>query len=274
MKLGIGSYTYGWETGTYGPALTEGARYLTAYDLIHRAENLGVDVVQICVRPDLTELAKPELEDLAAEAAKCHIDIELGTVGCDPQRMLQFLGIARILGARLVRTLLIEPSPGLVIEEESFRQVLERFKDVHVTIAVENHETYGCRELRELVRRISHPCFGVCLDTVNSLGRGEGVTEVAEMLAPHTVNLHIKDFTVLRGDADMGFRVTGERVGRGRLDVERLIQTVHGANPHANVILEQWTPFCHTAQETFALQRSWASEGVRELRALVPAAPG
>ena len=269
MQLGIGSYTYGWETGTYGPALTQGARYLTAHDLIRRAERLGVNVVQICVLPDLTVLPNSALEDLSAEAAELQIDIELGTVGSDPDQLLRFIDIAEILHARLLRTLLANPSSEFLIEEKNFRQVLGRFEDAHVAIAVENHETYGCGDLRRLVRRIASPSFGVCLDTVNSLGRGEGVGEVAQMLAPYTLNLHIKDFTVLRGDADMGFRITGERVGHGRLDVKGLIELIHAANPRANVILEQWTPFCHTAEETFTLQESWASEGIKELRTVL-----
>ena len=43
MRLGIGSYTCGWTSGTYGWTLTKGMEHLTAGELVDGA----VDLVQI-----------------------------------------------------------------------------------------------------------------------------------------------------------------------------------------------------------------------------------
>ena len=48
--------------------------------------------------------------------------------------------------------------------------------------------------------------------------------EVTRALAPHTLNLHLKDFTVRRVSHMMGFVVEGTPAGQGMLDVPWLLR--------------------------------------------------
>ncbi len=269
MKLGIGSYTYGWHSGTYGWELTRDHPHLTAQTLIERAAAFGVPVVQIVLRPALDEMDPVELADVRALAKARHVDIEVGTSGCDPAVLRRWLTVARALDARLMRTIFTQPSPGLAREEARLREILPEFRQAGVALAVENHETSSFCELRHMVDAIGDPHVGVCLDTVNSLGRGEGVWEVAEALLPVTINLHVKDFTVTRGGTDMGFTITGAPTGRGRLEIPRLLERMRDHRPDVSVILEQWTPLTGTMEAAIAEQERWAAEGVPYLQRLL-----
>lgn len=68
-------------------------------------------------------------------------------------------------------------------------------------------------------RDLGSDWVGICLDTVNSLGAAEGIGVVVETLGPSVVNLHLKDFVVLRAAHMMGFSIEGRPAGRGQLDV-------------------------------------------------------
>lgn len=262
MRLGIGSYTYGWHSGTYGWELTQDRPHLSAEQLIERAAQLGVPLVQIVLRPALDALDDAALARVRALAEARGVEIEVGTTGSDPAQLRRWLHAARVVNARLMRTIFTEPSPGLREEEAKIREVLPDFRQAGCALAIENHETSSYQDLRRLVDGLDDPLVGVCLDTVNSLGRGEGVWEVAEALLPVTLNLHVKDFTVVRGGTNMGFTVTGAPTGTGKLDIPRLLARLHGYRPGASVILEQWTPQIGTIENSIAEQERWAEAGV------------
>jgi sugar phosphate isomerase/epimerase len=266
MRLGIGSYTYGWHSGTYGGELTKGRTNLTAEELIERAAGFGIQVVQIVLRPALEAMDDAALARIRALAEARRVEIEVGTAGSDPPTLHRWLRAACALNARLMRTIFTQPSPGLVEEEARLRDILPEFRRAGVALAVENHETSGVKDLRRLVDAIGDPHLGVCLDTVNSLGRGEGVWEVAEVLMPVTLNLHVKDFTVTRSATDMGFTVTGAPTGQGKLNVPHLLERMHTHRPDVSAILEQWTPLTGTIEAAIAEQERWAEGGVRYLK--------
>jgi sugar phosphate isomerase/epimerase len=110
---------------------------------------------------------------------------------------------------------------------------------------------------------------GICLDTVNSFGALEGPEVVVRQLAPYTLNLHVKDFTIERVASKMGFILTGSPAGRGRLDLPWLLRQLRLAGRDVNAILETWPPFGRTLEETLARERSWVEASVRHLRQLI-----
>lgn len=266
MRIGIGSYTFGWHSGTYGWELTKDRPRLVAEDLIERAAQFGLPVVQIVLRPALDEMDDAALQRLRALAEARQVEIEVGTTGSAPAELLRWLRVARAVNARLMRTIFTQPSAGLSQEAAQLREVLPEFRQAGVALAVENHETSSCHDLRRLIDTLADEHLGVCLDSVNSLGRGEGVWEVAEVLLPVTINLHLKDFTVTRGSTDMGFAITGAPTGTGKLDIPRLLARLHAYRPDASVILEQWTPLGASLEAAIAEQERWAMEGVRYLQ--------
>ena len=87
----------------------------------------------------------------------------------------------------------------------------------NVTLALENHDRFPAATLRGIIESAAIPHAGICLDTANSLGAGEGLSAVTETLAPLTVNLHVKDVRISRLPHMMGFVVEGRPLGAGQL---------------------------------------------------------
>jgi len=268
MRLGIGSYTYGWSSGTYGNNLSQGTdfQYLTAYDLINRAVVADVPVVQICVKPDLAAISINELATLREYAVDNNKTIEVGTVGSDPNHLLDFLKIAEMLGANLVRTIFTGASPDLAEERTQIAKIADQYAEKQVYLAIENHEASSYLDLEALCKDMDNEYIGVCLDTVNSLGRGEGIREVTEALMPYTKCLHVKDFTVIRHKSDMELTITGASAGEGKLDIPAHLAMLSNYRPDASVILEQWTPLQETLNTTVELQERWAEDGITYLK--------
>ena len=268
MQLGIGSYTYGWSTGVYGNDVSQqaGFTYMTAQELVDKAVHLEVPLVQICVKPDLAGLGEGELRAVRRYAEAKGRTLEIGTVGSDPDHLRHFLYIAQTLGARLVRTIFRGATPGLVDERRSMARVAEQFANAQVYLAIENYEATPFLDLQSLFQEIDNEYVGVCLDTVNSLGRGEGVREVTEALMPFTKCLHVKDFTVVRHSSDMELTIMGAPAGEGKLDIPAQLKMLQKMQPQASVVLEQWTPFHDTLAQTIALEEEWAETGLRYLK--------
>jgi 3-oxoisoapionate decarboxylase len=270
MKLGIGTYTYAWAVGVAGHPPREP---LTAFGLLRRAEQLGVRVVQFCDNLPLTSVAPDEVDPLCALARARGLAIEVGTRGIlDTANLLAHLDLAQRFGAPFVRVVLDskghEPSP-----EESVARlgpVVERFAGAGVKLAIENHDRFTACQLAGVVESLGPAHVGICLDTVNSFGALEGPELVVKTLAPYTLNLHVKDFTIARVSSQMGFVISGCAAGQGRLNVPWLLDQLSAAGRDVNAVLELWTPFGPTLDETLAREAAWAEEGVRYLRRFVP----
>jgi sugar phosphate isomerase/epimerase len=260
MRLGIGSYTYTWSVGVPGQLP---ASPMDPEAIIDAARSLGVSVVQLCDNIPLHELDAGDLARIADHARDAGVTLEAGTRGTDPAHLRKMIGVAASLGARLLRSMI---TGSLADAERDIRQVLSALAQEGITLALENYERHPVKGLAELIRRVGSPSVGACLDTVNSLGALETPAEAVEALLPLTVNLHLKDFDIVRADHRMGFSVIGTPAGKGRLDVESLIRAtrVNGRDP--NAILELWTPPAGRVEETVAREKAWAMESISLLR--------
>ncbi len=270
MRLGLGSYTFAWAVGVAGQMP---AHPLTALDLLKRTHALGLQVVQFCDNLPLTALGKQELDGFCEFAREHRIAVELGTRGSgDSANLLAHLDLARRLGAPFVRLVVDakgdEPTPEETVSR--LRPVLPRFAAANVKLAIENHDRFSCRTLVRIVEDLGPELVGICLDTVNSFGALEGPEVVVETLAPYALNLHIKDFTIARVSSQMGFVVNGCAAGQGRLDVPWLLKCLKSVGRDPNAILELWTPFGPTLEETVARESGWAQESVQYLRQWIP----
>jgi sugar phosphate isomerase/epimerase len=109
----------------------------------------------------------------------------------------------------------------------------------------------------------------VCLDTVNSFAALEPPEVVVRTLAPYTVNLHVKDFDVVRVGHQLGFSIEGKPAGKGRLDIPWTIEYLKSKGRDPNAILELWTPYAGTVELTIAREEEWAAESMRYLREII-----
>lgn len=268
MKLGIGSYAYAWSIGVSGypqPSLP-----MDAVELVRRAAAYGVRLVQIADNLPLDALSEPALEGLLAEAVRLGVSIEVGTRGIQHDHLLRYLELARRCQSSILRVVVDSrdhhPEPTEVVKR--LHTLLPAFESAGVRMAIENHDRIKVRQLVEILYALDSPAVGICLDTVNSFGALEDPARVIAELAPHVVNLHIKDFRVRRVDHNMGFVVEGTPAGQGMLHVPALLESLRGRR--FNAILELWPAPDANADATAAKEDAWVRESIPYLRQYIP----
>lgn len=264
MKLGISSYSLTWSIGVPG---YDTPKYpLSVTGLLHKAAENEISLVQIADNIPLHTLNLTQYDEILATSNEIGIEIEVGTRGTDPEHLLNYLHIAKRLGARLVRTLITT----LDIAEAQWHlaQVMPQFEKAGVCIAIENHGLHKTKQLSTLFDNIGSPMVGCCLDTVNSFSALENPDRVIADLVPYILNLHIKDFDVTRVDHQMGFLVLGTPAGHGKLNIPRLLETVRSQGKNPTAILELWTPFTRTVEETVELENEWFNQSLTYLKTL------
>jgi len=270
MRLGISSYTYVWGVGV--PGFPRPQRPLTAIDLLDKAVELGVTVVQIADNLPLHELTPLQLKELAEAARNRGITLEAGTSGIQPVHLLRYRDIAAHLESPLLRVVLDTETSHPTADEAAvaLEAVLPRFADGNITIAIENHDRFPATTLATLMDRFESPHLGICLDTANSLGCGEDLATVLRVLGPWVVNLHVKDFCARRLPHKKGFLVEGCPAGSGLLHISRLLDELRGLARDPNVILELWPPPENSVEASVSKEDAWARESIAYLRQLIP----
>lgn len=267
MILGLSSYTYGWAVGVRGH---EPASPIEEHGLLDRARELGVKLLQIGDNLPLHTFDTERLDRLAERAASEGVTLEVGARRLTTERVAIYAAIARRVGATLIRFVAddadFHPSP------EQVTAVLRECAPLlgGLTLGIENHDRFPAATLRAMIEAAGCERIGVCLDTANSLGAGEGLEAVVATLAPLTVNLHIKDFHIERLPHLMGFTVTGRPAGRGFVKVPALLALLAPFHRCHTAILELWTPPEPRLADTIAKEAAWAAESLDFLRPLFP----
>jgi len=264
-KIGVGSWTFPWATGTVLSHQPE--TILNPLGVVHRAKDLDVHVVHFLDNLPLDKWDDGAIGSAREFAAKNGIEVEIGTRGTDPEHLLNYLGIAKRMGARLIRTMGgWHGAPACLDEiEANLRKVLPDYSNADVKIALENYEAYRTSDLAALVSKIDHPCLGICLDLTNSFGALESADEILNNLVPFTISVHLKEFAVERLEFLMGFAFRGKPTGQGMLPLRKMFDALAAASRQANVIVEQWPPFQDTLSKTMELELSWARQSIEYL---------
>ncbi len=264
MQPGVSSFAFGWAVQHAPSKFTE--RQLIAFAAGHQAR-----VVQFGDNMPLHALSTQRIRALVSAAAAAQLTIEVGARGLTDAHLATYLPICRIAGARLLRFVVdangYEPSPDAVVS--LLRNALRPLDDAGVTLALENHDRFKAATLRRIVDDVGSRRVGICLDTANSLGAGEGLEHVTSLLAPVTVNLHVKDVLIARLPSQMGFVVEGRPLGRGQLPLFGTLARVFAEGRCESAILENWTPPQARRRTTCEVERASAELGLQQLRAWI-----
>lgn len=148
------------------------------------------------------------------------------------------------------------------------QSLLPKLREANIVLAIENHDRFKAFEFARMVEESDKNSIGICLDSVNSMGAGEGVAEVLQTLLPYTVNLHLKDFTVKRVSHKMGFVVEGVPAGNGMLNIHWMMEEIRKTSRCQSAILELWTPPELVLDDTIAKEEQWVKESVNNLKGL------
>lgn len=268
-RFGISSWCYPWSLGVaVGP---QPSQKLTAMELLEKAVEYKVDLVQIADNLPLEKLSQSELVELKKKADSNGIAIEVGTKGIEKTHLLRLLEIAKLLQSPTLRVLpAFFGSSALMGEVElCIRQVLPNFEKEGITIVLENTEAFKADDYAGLMNRISHPHFKMCLDLANALGTMEGPEYVMQKLMPYIGNFHFKDVKVTRSETVMGFSVFGSPAGQGDLSLPWIVEhfDAYGLNP--SIILELWPTFTENIQKTMVLEDDWVRQSVDYMRSIL-----
>jgi sugar phosphate isomerase/epimerase len=247
MRLGVSSYAFGWAVAHRGFAEAD----LLAFAVAHR-----VPVIQFGDHVPLHTRTDAELDAFAARARAAGVAIETGARG--------------LTSAHLARYIVIdgpghEPTAADVVA--TIRAALPALRATDVVLGIENHDRFPCATLRRIIDDVADPRVGVCLDTANSLGAGEGIGEVLTQLAPVCVNLHVKDYAIARVPYLMGFTVTGRALGEGSLPLAFVLAAVALHGRCTTAVVETWPPPEPELADTLAKELRWAESSTAALRA-------
>jgi len=225
--------------------------FQNAIDLMEHCHQIGAGGIQVVVRnwdADFVKKTRSRREDLG-------LYLE-GSVGMpkntdDLTRFEQDIRSAKEAGANVVRTVC---SSGRRYEIFHSRQAYEEAKKMAITslqlaepvvrklkvkLAVENHKDWRAVELAEMMKQLNSEWIGVTLDFGNSISLLEDPLDVARQLAPHAFTTHVKDMGL--DEYPDGFLLSEVPLGKGIIDLEKMISICRQYNPDITLNLEMIT---------------------------------
>ncbi|MBI1301577.1 MAG: TIM barrel protein [Alphaproteobacteria bacterium] len=265
MKLGISSYTYTW---AFGVGNSIPVNKMTASDLVKLASKKGLHLVQVADNFPIHSLSLKKQLDIKHLADDLGVGIEVGCRGLTEDKINIYLEIADRLASPFLRFVIDENGyePDLHQIVAIIQSKLESFHAADIDLAIENHDRFTCKELINIIHQTDPARVGICLDTVNSFGAGEGIQEVTTQLLPYAINFHIKDFMISRHPHQMGFEITGAPAGKGLLDLLPIIDQLKNFQRCVSCTLELWTPPEVDLAATLEKESAWADQSLLYLQ--------
>lgn len=211
--------------------------------LCSRIEQQGVSITSV---GGYCGFAQPTDEGLAREVA----------------RFVDYCRLAREMDVPVVRAFAGDVLQGYALDDlyprivEGFRRVTAAVADWDLLIGIENHGrliNHG-RQLRDLLQDVDSPILGITLDTGNFCWAGHSLEEAHrffDMLAPWTVNVHVKDGTFMDGEWAL------RPAGRGDIDLPWVMELL-AAEDYDGAVLSEYEgegEFCASTLESVAYLR-------------------
>lgn len=267
MRLGLSSYTFTWAVGLQDN-FPENPLDLSG--LLKKCSAKNIHCLQIADNIPLETFDPAYLRNFKTEADRNEVSVEVGMRGLTLPRVKQYLEIAKQLESPILRVVFdgpgYKPGPKEIIS--IIKQLIPTLEKMNLKLAIENHDRFEARIFADIIESVGSNMVGICLDSVNSLGAGEGISTVVETLAPYTINYHIKDFIVKRQSHMMGFLVEGTPAGKGMLPIKWLLEKINSYGQCQSAILELWTPPEPQIEETIKKENIWAEQSLDFLNKL------
>lgn len=177
--------------------------------------------------------------------------VNLPRDAADVERFEADLRAARDAGAAAVRTTLIgsrryeafssadEYAQAKARGQKSLKLAVPVAERRKVRLAIENHKDLRTPELVALFKAISSEWVGACVDTGNSIALLEDPLETVTTLAPYALSVHLKDMAV--EECPTGFLLSEVPLGRGFLDLPRIVKVLRSRRPELHLGIEMIT---------------------------------
>ncbi len=260
--IGLGTYAFFWQHSTRVP------NPLSLIGAFERTRELDVELFQICDYAPLLTMSHTELESAAREARTLGLEIELGTKGIERAHLTDFLRLADLFDAKLIRSMLYTPEsrPGLDEAAQMLDAMMPAFEAAGVTLALETYEQVHTTDLVRLVEGVGSEQLGICLDPANVVAGLELPKEAVERCAALARNVHVKDFAFARQDGWVGFTYSGTPMGEGLHDYPHLLEKVRPTPRGINEIVEHWLPWQGDPETTVRAEIDWTATTLDYLR--------
>ena len=138
-------------------------------------------------------------------------------------------------------------------------------QDMGMKIAVENHADFTVREWLSILARINSPAVGFTVDCANLAFDLDDPTRLAEMMAPHALTTHYKNYQILK--TPHGLALGNCRLQDGDIDILAIARLLQTHNPSITINIEihtQFAPFTLNVldRQYFATHASPPGEGL------------
>jgi len=260
FQFGIGSYALAWSVGIPGKEPTDS---MSIFDLMDFARNIGVFLVQVDDNLPLQNCAEDTIKEVVDYAIKQDISVEIGSKRLTKEHTLRYLEIAKQFEAPFLRMVIDDGDyqPGVKEIIKLIKEMIPEFEAAGIPLAIENHDRFKAVTFKQIIDEVGSDYLKICLDSVNSIGAGEGLETVSTVLAPYTINLHLKEFEARRIWHKLGFTIEGKPLGQGQLPVQQLLDQVR---PYCrSVTLELWPPPEDKVEDTIRKEQQWVRESVQ-----------
>lgn len=268
MQLGLSTYSFPWNVGIFDSMPAHPMHYseLIAYTANHQIRHL-----QFGDNMPLDKMKDKELEEIKQLCSKHQINIQTGTRRLSVDNTKRYLDIAQYLQSPFLRMVIDDADyhPEVSVVIDIIKEILPVLYEKNIVLAIENHDRFHAKTLEHIILSTSKEYVGICLDTANSLGAGEGINEILPVLLPYTVNLHIKDFNIERVPHKMGFTVYGTAAGEGMLNIPELINTCSMQPTCKTATLEIWMNEEKDVEQAAIKEKQWTTNSIHYLKKFI-----
>ena len=190
---------------------------------------------------------------MAAKGRQLLAEAGYDTSVSDAQVVIDHLQIAKKLGSPILRCV----AGNLFIRDEGhdmvaladavvaiLREACRVAENLGIKIAMENHADFTVRELASILARVNSPAFGFTIDCANLAFDLDAPLRLAEIMAPHALTTHYKNYRVVRGPN--GLALENCSLGEGDIDLVAMTELLAKYNPQLNLNIEihsQFAPF-------------------------------
>ncbi len=160
------------------------------------------------------------------------------TAVSDARIVIDHLEVARKLGSPILRCV----AGNLFARDEGYdmvatadevvailREACRAAEVMGMKIAMENHADFTVRELASIHARVNSPAFGFTVDCANLAFDLDNPLRLAEILAPHALTTHFKDYRIIR--THEGLALQNGALGDGDIDLPAIAATLANYNP-------------------------------------------
>lgn len=265
MSIGLCATGLPWTAGFVGAGTPRGnPRPLGPLGLMDLAVRMKLSSIELPIAPMPVTDGLKSPDDFGKAAADRGLGLVVSTSFASVESLTAGCEFAKAAGSPVVRCIL---SPVLCGDRRPLgdggwdkrfaecvgilRSVVPVAKRCGVRIGVENHQDATSEDLIRLCEEVGDAAVGVTLDTGNPLAVAEDPVEFARRILPHLVNVHLKDYRIVK--APGGLRLCHCAIGGGVVDfaalfalfdrkpeVKRNLEMAWLGERHIRVLEEGW----------------------------------